>query len=53
MNLKDTDQEPEIRIVNRFYPVFAVFVLTLLLIGVPLCLCQKTRRWGLPVGLAG
>nr|WP_295780981.1 response regulator [Rhodoferax sp.] len=41
MNLNDTDQKPEIRIVNRFYTVFAVFALILLLVGVPFVFVRK------------
>ncbi|MES2583437.1 MAG: response regulator [Pseudomonadota bacterium] len=41
MNLDDANQKPEIRIVNRFYMVFLVFGLLLLLVGVPFVFVRK------------
>ncbi len=41
MNWNDANQKPEIRILNRFYMVFSVFCLLLLLLGVPFIFVRK------------
>jgi signal transduction histidine kinase/DNA-binding response OmpR family regulator len=50
MNVDKENQLPAIRILNRFYAVFAAFCLILLVVGVPFVF---VRKWGAALNLLG